>query len=61
MAVFVLTLKYDRQSVHQYGMYLWLASRVLSDPRFGQCRPAGQITSSNHAIARSSVGNMSIN
>ena len=61
MAVPVRTLKYWRQSGHQYGMGLLLGtSRVLTLPQWPQQRPAGQTTLSNHDVADSSVGNIAM-
>ena len=36
IAVPVLTLKYDRQSVHQYGIFACEASPVRTEPHLGQ-------------------------
>ena len=59
----VRTLKYERQSVHQYGIgFAFGTGRVLVLPHLPQCRsPSGQRVDSNHATAAASSGNMSIN
>ena len=48
--------------MHQYGMGLAFGiSRVLTLPHFPQWRsPSGHTHSSNHSVAASSVGNMSL-
>ena len=57
----VLTLKYDRQSEHQYGIGLPFGTfPVLTLPQCPQHRSLCQIASSNHCLAAVSLGNMSI-
>ena len=44
----------------QWGIFLWPALRVRSEPHFGQWRPSGQTTDSIHSVATLSLWNMSI-